>query len=63
MYDIYVDYSNNELVKREYCGKNADTSHVSDVSHGETFFLGDKDWIIQAKWKWITNRIVITKKQ
>jgi len=39
------------------------TSHVSDVSHGETFFLGDKDWIIQAKWKWITNRIVITKKQ
>ncbi len=37
MYDIYVDYSNNELVKREYCGKNADTSHVSDVSHGETF--------------------------
>ena len=25
LYDIYVDYSNNELVKREYCGKNADT--------------------------------------
>lgn len=25
MYDIYVDYSNNELVKREYCGKNTDT--------------------------------------
>ena len=25
LYDIYVDYSNNELVKREYCGKNTDT--------------------------------------
>lgn len=25
LYDIYVYYSNNELVKREYCGKNADT--------------------------------------
>ena len=25
LYNIYVDYSNNELVKREDCGKNADT--------------------------------------
>ena len=25
LYNLYVDYSNNEIVKREYSGKNADT--------------------------------------